>query len=324
MAVPSQKLVTRLPGKIDGLIAARVPLRNGTQITNTRRPGSVARLKMLLCTQLAPARHAGQVGEKMRISRVCTSSRLNSDFSVSILFSVTTLALLPAAPLLAVPEDAHEDRKPGSTASTAVAASARISRKDMPVRLATRIPSLFPDWSSAWHRVICSANGFPSPAVRNHSGHGAATVTPRRSLSGYCSPSGRAVHARAGTRAAGRRRRYPRTRACSCPPRAAAAESVSGHSTTGVRGHDPVLVRSDPAVGPADEQAAPGDVGIVVGPAVVEAPVEEHDVALVGADLDRALRLLEILRQVLGPVQPAGFVRAGDAHEIAAARLGKV
>src|SRR5215472_625671 len=114
MAVPSQKLVTRLPGKIDGLIAARVPLRNGTHITKTRRPGPAVLLKMLPCTQLAPARHVGQVGEKMRISLVCPSSRLNSDFRVSMWFRVMilpTLALPAAAAApLAVPDDAHEAR----------------------------------------------------------------------------------------------------------------------------------------------------------------------------------------------------------------------
>src|SRR5215472_7392929 len=145
MAVPSQKLVTRLPGKIDGLIAARVPSRNGTQITNTRRVGSAALLKMLLCTQLAPARHVGQVGEKIRIRRVRPSSRLNSDFSASILVSVMTLPLptlldVAGVPLTA-PDDAHEASKPGRAASIA-AASVRKSRRDEPVRVATCIPIL--------------------------------------------------------------------------------------------------------------------------------------------------------------------------------------
>jgi hypothetical protein len=38
-------------------------------MTNTRRLGSGFLLRMLFCTQLAPARQAIQVGEKMSISR---------------------------------------------------------------------------------------------------------------------------------------------------------------------------------------------------------------------------------------------------------------
>src|SRR5215469_5041757 len=165
MAAPSQKLVTRLSGKIDGLIAVRVPLRNGTHITNTRRPGSDVLLKMLLCTQLAPARHVGQVGEKTRISRVCPSSRSNSAFSVSMLFSAMTL-LLPllaaAAPPLAVPDAAHDARKPGSAAITAAAASARTSSDDRPVRLTIRILIPIPDCTSAWHSMTCRTSEFQS------------------------------------------------------------------------------------------------------------------------------------------------------------------
>src|SRR5215469_14441630 len=152
IAVPSQKLVTRLPGKIDGLIAVRVPPRNGTQITNTRRPESAVRLKILLCTQLAPARHVGQVGEKMRISRVSPSSRLNCAFSVSMLFRAMTLLLaFPRAET--APDDEHEDRKPGSATTTAAAASARTSRNVRPARFMTLIPILSPAWYSALHRV---------------------------------------------------------------------------------------------------------------------------------------------------------------------------
>ena len=147
MAVPSQKLVTRLSGKIDGLIAARVPLRNGTQITNTRSSEFAVLLKMLLCTQLAPARHVGQVGEKMRISRACPSLRLNNDFSVPMLFSAKAppwpaLLAVAAAP---VPDDVQEASRPGSAAITAAASSDRTSRNDKPIRLATRIPILVPD-----------------------------------------------------------------------------------------------------------------------------------------------------------------------------------
>ena len=83
-APPSHRLVTRVSGKTDGLIAFRVPLRKGTQTTNTRRAGFASRLRMLLCTQLAPARHVAQVGEKIKTRRGWPSSRLNSDFSVEI------------------------------------------------------------------------------------------------------------------------------------------------------------------------------------------------------------------------------------------------
>src|SRR5262250_2928626 len=61
----SHRLVTRLSGKTDGLIAPRDPPTNGTHTTSTRSAGSVILLKMLLCTQLAPARHVAQVGEKI-------------------------------------------------------------------------------------------------------------------------------------------------------------------------------------------------------------------------------------------------------------------
>ena len=73
------------------MIAFRVPLRNGTQTTYTRRAGFVFLLKMLLCTQLAPARHVGQVGEKIRISRGWPESWLNNVLRVVMRFSVMTL-----------------------------------------------------------------------------------------------------------------------------------------------------------------------------------------------------------------------------------------
>jgi hypothetical protein len=63
---------------------------NGTQTTNTRSVGSGFRLKMLFCTQLAPARHVIQVGEKISTSRVCPSARLNSDLRVEMAFSAMT------------------------------------------------------------------------------------------------------------------------------------------------------------------------------------------------------------------------------------------
>jgi len=52
---------------------------------------------MLLCTQLAPARHVIQVGENNSSSRGCPASRLNSDFNVEILVSVVTRLLCGAA-----------------------------------------------------------------------------------------------------------------------------------------------------------------------------------------------------------------------------------
>ena len=73
------------------MIAPREPSRNGTHTTNTRREGSGFLLKMLLCTQLAPARHVGQVGEKISTSRGWPSARLNSDLRVEMAFSEMTL-----------------------------------------------------------------------------------------------------------------------------------------------------------------------------------------------------------------------------------------
>ena len=48
-------------------------------------------LKMLLCTQLAPARHVIQVGESNSSNRGCPASRLKSDFKVEIAVSEMTL-----------------------------------------------------------------------------------------------------------------------------------------------------------------------------------------------------------------------------------------
>src|SRR5262252_3245433 len=75
---------------MDGLIEPRVPCMNGTHTTNTRSAGSGFRLKMLFCTQLAPARHPIQVGEKISTSRVWPSARLNSDLRVEMAFSEMT------------------------------------------------------------------------------------------------------------------------------------------------------------------------------------------------------------------------------------------
>lgn len=67
-------------------------------MTNTRKAGSGFVLMMLFCTQLAPARHVIQVGEKMSTSRGWPPARLNSDRRAAILFSDWTgTAAGPAA-----------------------------------------------------------------------------------------------------------------------------------------------------------------------------------------------------------------------------------
>ena len=141
----SHRLVTRVSGKTDGLIAPRDPLRNGTHTTSTRSAGSAILLKMLLCTQLAPARHVGQVGEKISTRRGCPLSRLNSDFRVAILVSEMTpplreAALLPGevAPGPAAGDaDVHDARtKPAAAAATAADRDLNRSRQAMriPIR----------------------------------------------------------------------------------------------------------------------------------------------------------------------------------------------
>lgn len=75
------------------MIACRVPDMKGTHTTITRRLGSDILLKMLLCTQLAPARHVIQVGENKSSKRGCPASRLNSDFNVEILVREMTRLL---------------------------------------------------------------------------------------------------------------------------------------------------------------------------------------------------------------------------------------
>ena len=137
----SHKLVTRPSGKIAGLIAPRDPPRNGTHTTSTRSAGSAIRLKMLLCTQLAPARHVAQVGEKINTRRVSPSSLLNTDFKVEMSFSDMTLPLRDAAPGLAAgAADVHDAR----TTAAAITAAIQASRDLRPRRRATGIPTLFP------------------------------------------------------------------------------------------------------------------------------------------------------------------------------------
>src|SRR6516165_5049920 len=118
-------------------MAPRVPWRNGTHTTNTRSAGSGFLLKMLFCTQLAPARHVIQVGEKISTSRVWPSARLNSDLRVEIVFSEMTPTGREVSPDrpgavdtpgAVVPggvdtEDEHETiRRPHTTAVTAARA----------------------------------------------------------------------------------------------------------------------------------------------------------------------------------------------------------
>src|SRR5262249_58233884 len=68
------------------------------QTTRTRRAGSGMLLKMLLCTQLAPARHVVQVGDKISTRRGCPLSRLNTDLSVEIPVSEMTPPVREAEP----------------------------------------------------------------------------------------------------------------------------------------------------------------------------------------------------------------------------------
>src|SRR5215467_9870383 len=124
-------LVTRLSGKIDELIAPREPPRNGTHTTSTRSAGSAVRLKMLLCTQLAPARQVAQVGEKISTRRGWPLSRLNSDLKVEIPVSDTTPPLRDAVPgpldaapgpLVGAPGEHDASTEPAATAAATAAA----------------------------------------------------------------------------------------------------------------------------------------------------------------------------------------------------------
>ena len=124
---------------------------------------------MLFCTQLAPARHVIQVGEKISTSRVWPSARLNSDLRVEIVFSEMTPTGREVSPDrpgavdtpgAVVPggvdtEDEHETiRRPHTTAVTA----ARADRDPPASRHALAIASLFPCARPAWHRA-----GAPHP-----------------------------------------------------------------------------------------------------------------------------------------------------------------
>src|SRR5437773_2746547 len=93
---------------------------------------------MLFCTQLAPARHVTQVGEKISTSRVWPSARLNSDLRVEMESSAMTppgrevaagAAAAADAPGAADPGDWVQEtsRRPEATAVTA-AITARAGR----------------------------------------------------------------------------------------------------------------------------------------------------------------------------------------------------
>jgi hypothetical protein len=84
---------------------------------------------MLLCTQLAPARHVVQVGEKISTRRVWPSSRLNNDFKVEMSFSEMTLPLREVDPgLVAGAADVHAARSRAATAA-AIPEARRVLRR---------------------------------------------------------------------------------------------------------------------------------------------------------------------------------------------------
>jgi hypothetical protein len=119
---------------------------------------------MLFCTQLAPARHVIQVGEKISTSRVWPSARLNSDLRVEMAFSAMTppgrevaagragAVETPGAdvPGAGVPgavdagDEEHETiRRPDTATITAVIA-ARAGRDPLALGHALPIAALFP------------------------------------------------------------------------------------------------------------------------------------------------------------------------------------
>src|SRR5262250_2960207 len=101
-------------------------------------------LKILLCTQLAPARHVVQVGEKIRNRRGCPLSRLNSDLSVEIPVSEITPPLREAEPgpgeAVPPPAAGAADEHDARTRPAAPAAATTASRDLRRSRQATRIP----------------------------------------------------------------------------------------------------------------------------------------------------------------------------------------
>src|SRR5215472_6758078 len=142
MAFPSHKLVTLRSGNTDGLIACRVPDTNGSHTTSTRRLGSDILLKMLLCTQLAPARHVPQVGDNKSSNRGCPASRLNSDFNVEILVREMTRPLGALDRLSLEATEVHEASTTTADSATATARPERSpSRRQHRMRRMTAAPS---------------------------------------------------------------------------------------------------------------------------------------------------------------------------------------
>jgi hypothetical protein len=82
---------------------------------------------MLLCTQLAPARHVIQVGENNISRRGCPASRLKSDFNTEILVSEITLPLCPA--LAGRWPEVAEVQDVSTRITASVAAMARAERR---------------------------------------------------------------------------------------------------------------------------------------------------------------------------------------------------
>jgi hypothetical protein len=111
---------------------------------------------MLFCTQLAPARHVIQVGEKISTSRVWPSARLNSDLRAEMAFSEMTPPGWAVAPDRATGADVPGagDTEEGDTEEgeheatrrpeTAAAITARADRDPLAVGHALPIASLFP------------------------------------------------------------------------------------------------------------------------------------------------------------------------------------
>jgi len=114
---------------------------NGTQTAKTRNRGSGIWLKMLLCTQLAPARHVGQVGENISTSRGWPSVRLNKARKVDIWFGAMTRPLVAPRPagaeapglLTAGCEVQDAASEPSTTAVAAAVAASRPEAATLPM-----------------------------------------------------------------------------------------------------------------------------------------------------------------------------------------------
>ena len=118
---------------------------------------------MLLCTQLAPARHVVQVGEKISTRRGCPLSRLNRRFRVEIPVSETTPPLREAAP---GPAGAVADEQDARTKPAAAAAATTADRDLSRLYHATPIAVPLPLTTTKRHHHLCR------PATAKHR-HGA-------------------------------------------------------------------------------------------------------------------------------------------------------